>query len=312
VNKSQLIQARARLLSQVRAFFSSRGLTEVDVPLLVSGAPLDDHIDLFETEVSPGVVRYLHSSPEYGMKRLLAAGCGDLFQISHVFRKGELSARHNPEFLMAEWYRIGWTLDELIEETVALLHELLGPLPVRSCRYGDLLQQVCGKDLWEASASQCREVLHHFGIELSAEAAQSDAKSLIQLLFASVVEPHLTGAELIVVRDFPPDQAALARVVEKQGRRVAERFEIYGHGLELCNGYDELNNPQEQRQRFEASNLLRLQRGLAPYLMDGALLEDLERMPPCAGVAVGLDRVFQLALQLPSLADVLPWSWRTC
>jgi lysyl-tRNA synthetase class 2 len=315
VNKAELIKARAGLLSRARAFLSSRGLIETDVPVLVSGAPLDDHIDLFEVPVSGSSsqgCRFLHSSPEYGMKRLLAAGCPDLFQISHVFRKGERGRNHNPEFLMAEWYRIGWTLDQLIEETAAFIQTFVGGGPVFQSGYWDLLKDACGQELSTASTQQLLEVARGCGLELSEKASQLDTTALVQLLFATQVEPHLGQQGLQVVRDFPQDQAALARLVERNGRRVAQRFEIYDRGLELCNGYDELSDAQEQMRRFHESNQLRKERGLEAYPVDEKLLKSLPQLPRCAGVAVGLDRVFQLALGAGSLAEVLPWSWEDC
>ncbi len=318
VLKPELIRARAELMARARAFLSGRGLLEVDVPLLVSGAPLDDHIDLFEVALadetserahSSAQIRYLHSSPEYGMKRLLAAGCSDLFQISHVFRKGELGSRHNPEFLMAEWYRVGWSLQELIEETVQFFRLFLGDLPVRQDGYWDLLKEACGHELEGASQQQCLAIATERGLLLSDEASQMDVRSLTQLLFATLVEPKLGEGGMQVVCDWPIDQAALSRIVSKNGRRVAQRFEIYVRGLELCNGYDELSDPEEQRRRFAASNALRIERGLHPYTCDERLLHALHQLPSCAGVAVGLDRLFQLALGLDTLAQVLPWSW---
>ncbi len=309
MRKADLVKARAELIARARAFLSSRGLLEVDVPLLVSGAPLDDHIDLFEVSTSEDNVRYLHSSPEYGMKRLLAEGCPDIFQISHVFRKGELGSRHNPEFLMAEWYRVGQSFQFLVDETVAFLQHFLGALPVRQNGYWDLLEQRCGKDVFSASATDCLHILDDHGIQVSESVRNLDLKSLQQLLFSSLVEPALASECMQIVCDFPEDQAALARVVDKQGRRVAQRFEIYVQGLELCNGYDELSDPDEQRKRFEASNQLRLDRGLQPYEIDRRLLSALADLPSCVGVAVGLDRVIQLTLKAPTLAGAQLWSW---
>ncbi|MFZ4099113.1 MAG: amino acid--tRNA ligase-related protein, partial [Chlamydiia bacterium] len=224
--KVALIRKRAELLHRARAFFDERGLIEVDVPLLVQGAPLDAHIDLFEVLTQKGH-RYLHSSPEHGMKRLLAAGCPDCYQMSHVFRLGEQSSRHNPEFLMAEWYRRGWSLEQLMEETVALFRLFLGPCEVRYSGYWDLLTAQVGADLSQATTADLLMICKQKNIELGSSASTWDRTALIQLLFATTVEPTLGQETLDLVIDWPEDQAAHSRKILRDGRWVAQRFEAY-------------------------------------------------------------------------------------
>jgi len=306
---SQLIRDRAYRLRQIRQYLDGAGLFEVDVPALVSVPPNDDHIDLFEVAVGKGL-RYLHSSPEYGMKRLLAEGAPDIYQISHVYRAAEIGPLHNPEFLMLEWYRKGWQLETLITETAAVMRLLLGPLELKVSRYWNLLEQAVGFDIYGWHKSDLLRLMTDHGIALSSELYSATHTDLIQLLFTHLVEPHLGATAIEVVRDYPDDQAALAQIVEIGDRPVAQRFEAYYNGVELCNGYQELADVAELRQRFLKSNRLRIERGLAPYAIDEEFIVQVSKIGPYAGVALGLDRLLMLSMNRYPLAAALPICWQ--
>lgn len=264
-----VIKDRGEMLEKARLFFKERSILEVDTPLLTPLPSLDTHIDLIETS-DIGKKGYLISSPEYSMKRLLAEGSGDIYQLSHVFRAGESGRRHSPEFLMAEWYRVGFTFDQMIEETADFISLFLGPLPRRKISYREALLQ-CAKI----------DPIGHDDEELNR-------------LLAFEVEPKLGKGELTILTHYPASQAALAKQTVIDDYAVAERFEIYYEGIELCNGYNELSDSKEQRLRFEEANCQRSALGKEPYPIDEALLLALERLPPCCGVAVGVDRLMML------------------
>lgn len=250
---------------------------EVDTPMLSQYAPVDAHIDLFEVEGG-----YLHSSPEYGMKKLLAAGSGDIYQLGHVFRKDEVGALHAPEFTMIEWYRVETTQEAFLQENIELLELFLGRQVCVQKPYAHAFEEAVGLPL-TAFPEELMERGKALGFELH------DKKDVINLLWGCVVEP--TFQELTIVTDFPEDQAALAQV---QGG-VAERFEIYFKGIELGNGYHELTDPVEQKNRLIAANQERIALGKAPLPYDPELLHALEKgLPDCYGIALGFDRLLML------------------
>jgi len=274
------------MLAQARSFFAERNILEVDTPHLVPRAPLDSNIDVIEAEGG-----FLHTSPEYAMKRLLAAGAPDIYFLGHVFRKNEIGPRHNPEFTMAEWYRKGISFDAMIQETCAFLFLFLGPLPIRYLSY--------------------REAFALYAKDRSTLDPSWDEATQRDYLLTHQIEPHLGRGELTVLLDYPPDQAALACLIEKGGQLVAERFEIYHEGIELTNGYHELTNSAELRKRFEKDNQLRKSQGKEPYRLDEAFLAALNHLPDCCGVSVGFDRAFALMQKKAKLSEVLPFAWPT-
>ena len=240
-----MLRARAELLTRVREFFSRRGVLEVDTPLLRPTSVPDPAIAPIAVPAAEG---WLQTSPELAMKCLLALGSGDIYQMSHVFRAGERGRLHQPEFTLIEWYRVGWTLDELIDETVALITMgLQRTLPVERFAWADLLQEVFGCGPFEASHETLRVAL---GRHVEISDANLSRGELLDLMYAHALELRSDG--LIVVEDFPVEQAALARVEERNGRLVARRFEVACAGVELANGYYELIDGVEQRRRFEA------------------------------------------------------------
>lgn len=300
---------RAGLLARARAFFAARGVTEVETPALVRHAVTDPH--LANIAVRPGAAWWLHTSPEFHMKRLLAAGAPDIYQVCKVFRDGERGRRHEPEFTMIEWYRRGLDLDGMIAETAALVADLAGAAgqatgPVLVLRYPELVAGATGIDPRDAPAALLRErISAALGPDVVdpalAAALGDDSDSWLDLLLSHRVLPGLPADRLAVIRDYPASQAALARL-DPGDPRVALRFELFWRGLELANGYHELADPAEQRRRFAADRARRAALGRPDVEPDPQLLAALDAgLPDCAGVAVGFDR---LLMAITGEADI--------
>jgi lysyl-tRNA synthetase class 2 len=294
------------MLASCRAFFQKRGVTEVDCCALSPFAPIDSNIDIIPAQVTPSLTGYLHSSPEYAMKRLIASGCKDIYYLGHVFRQGEIGRLHSPEFTMAEWYRLGFTFDEMIQETAEFIFQFLGTLPIKKISYREAFQTYLGIDYTNATL----EELCSIAKPLAPHCDSWGRTPLIHFLLTAFIEPNFGNEELTIFLDYPPQEAALAKTIEKNGELVAERFEAYYQGVELCNGYHELPDSKELRHRFEAENKLRNQMGKTTYALDEAFLQALgPHFPPCCGVAVGFDRLLLLKLKLQSLSEVLPFAY---
>ena len=298
------------MLEGARAFFSERGVLEVETPILSTAAVSDPQIESLATQIAglPGR-RYLCPSPEYAMKRLLAAGSGDIYQICKVFRDAERGRWHNPEFTMIEWYRVGLDDAALMDEVEALIGKLLAPSRVLAAAdrlsYAAALQRHAGVDAFVSSEDELLEAARRHGIQCNAE-LDRDAK--LDLLMGLVVGPRLGRGNPCFVCDYPASQAALARL--KPGLpRVAARFELYLDGLELANGFHELAQPQEQRARFAHDLALRRERGQVQAPLDENFLAALESgLPDCAGVALGFDRLAAIALGANQLSDAMAFS----
>ena len=306
----ETLRARAELLARIRTFFAARGVLEVDTPILSRHATVDFHID----SLRAGDGRWLHTSPEFAMKRLLAAGSGPIWQLCHVFRAGDLGRHHNPEFLMLEWYRPGFDHHRLMDEVIALLISL-GVAPagtVERYTYRDLWREVVGVDALAADAATLGAALTHargHSAPAPADAASFDRDAWLDFGMAFVVGPKLGLPAPCFVYDFPATQAALARVRDVDPP-VAERFELFWKGQELANGFHELGDAAEQRARFEADRARRLAVGREAPPYDANLIEALgQGLPDCAGVAVGVDRLLMLLLGLPELAAAMPFDY---
>ncbi len=283
------------MLGRARSFFAEHGVMEVDCPALTLCGSLDAHIDLISTDT-----RYLITSPEYGMKRLLSQGCGDIYQLAHVYRAGEISPKHQPEFMMAEWYRVGIPFDQMIAETIAFCQLFLPQTPWSSISYREAFIRYAQLDPYEATIEQLLEKCDPYtGWEVEGRDA------LLNLILGTLVEPNLGANELTVLRDYPPSQAALA----KTNDGVAERFEIYYNGVELANGYHELADAKEQRRRFVEANELRIKLGKSPMPIDELFLAALDALPECCGVAVGFDRLLMLRLGAQDIRRAIPFAW---
>ena len=306
----EALRRRAALLEGVREFFAARGLLEVETPLLSAGAVSDPQIESLVTHVAgmPGSF-YLSTSPEYPMKRLLAAGSGDIFQVCKVFRDAERGRWHNPEFTLIEWYRLGFDDALLMTEVEQLVAALLAPQrtppPAERITYAEALRRHAGVDAHDADADALQRAAADHGIDCGA-ALDRDAR--LDLLMGFVVGPKLGLERPCFVTDYPASQGSLARL--KPGLpRVAARFELYVDGLELANGFHELADAPEQRQRFASDLATRRRRHQSIHPVDERLLSALAAgMPDCAGVALGFDRLVALALGAPRLADGMAFS----
>ena len=303
------LRRRAAMLAAARDFFAGRGVLEVETPILSSAAVSDPQIESLATRVAGMAARsYLCTSPEYAMKRLLAAGSGDIYQICRVFRDAERGRWHNPEFTLIEWYRLGYDDAALMTEVEALVGCLLAPRrlePAERLSYSAALQRHAGVDAHGASDGDLTESARRHGVVCDAE-LDRDAK--LDLLMGLVVGPRLGLDRPCFIFDYPASQAALARL--KPGLPpVAARFELYLNGVELANGFHELVNAGEQRARFGQDLALRRARGQAESPLDEHLLAALAAgMPDCAGVALGFDRLVALALGAPQLADAMAFT----
>jgi len=295
------LRLRARLYQQLRDFFQRRNVLEVETPLLGQAASTDVHLASLSVEAEN---KYLQTSPEFAMKRLLAAGSGAIYQICKSFRQGERGKRHNPEFTMLEWYRPGFDHFQLMAEVAELLFSLLGERPVRQVRYRSAFAQVLGIDPHCADTSQLAALAHQY---TGYQADDDDRDTLLDLLMSQVVEPTLGRDELTFIYDYPASQCALAKVkTDAQGTAVAKRFELYVDGIELANGYHELTDAVEQQRRFDVDLAERKHRGMPDVPADQKLVAALQSgMPDCAGVAMGLDRLLMLMAGSDSIRDVI-------
>ena len=300
------LRARADLLATIRSFFASRDVLEVETPILAAHPVTDIHLATFSTSYAGPGARdgdrfHLGTSPELAMKRLLAASPEPIFQICKAFRNGEAGRFHNPEFTILEWYRPGWDHHDLMDEVEALLVTTLGVSGSERRSYGDLFHEHTGIDPHTAELSTLRRAL----AETRAPPEIDAAADLTQALFSACVEPHLGRQLPTFVYDYPASQAALARL-RPGSPAVAERFELYHRGVELANGFHELCDAEEQRERFAAEQRERLQRGLPEAAADGRFLAALEEgLPDCSGVALGVDRLLMLLLGCDDIRKVL-------
>jgi lysyl-tRNA synthetase class 2 len=301
------LRRRAQALRTTREFFESRRVLEVETPAMVN-APVSD-VNLGSASVNlPGrdAPLFLHTSPEYAMKRLLASGSGDIYQICHVYRGAERGRHHNPEFTMLEWYRVGFTLEDLMREVADLARELLGDeqMPVEFLSYRDAVRGHAGVDPIDADVSELQRVAQELGLA-AAHAGEAGRDELLDLIVGARVGPSLGAEALTFVHRYPASQAALARL-DADDPRVALRFELYHRGIELANGYHELASVDEQRARFTADQESRASRGLPTFALDSRLLAALGAgLPDCAGVALGFDRMLMLAMGTSNIDDVL-------
>ena len=304
------LQRRAALLHSVREFFHERNVLEVETPLVLSHTVTDPQIASLQVDLVPP--RYLHTSPEYPMKRLLAAGSGDIYQVCHTFRAGERSRTHNPEFTMVEWYRAGFSLQQIMAETAALVARLLdAPDAVapdtRFLSYSDAFRQLdC--DPLESPTQRLAElcVKHGLAPQSVTTATRDD---LLDFLVATQIGPRLGLDGITCLHHYPASQAALAQL-DTSDPRTALRFEVYVQGLELANGFVELADATEQRARFTSDQKQRALRALPDIKPDPGLLAALEYgLPSCAGVALGFDRVVMLATGATSIGEVMAFAW---
>ena len=353
------LKRRAEIVQKIRTFFAQGKVLEVETPCLSAHSITDPYLEAMHTEhTEPGAQTssrlYLQTSPEYAMKRLLASGSGDIFQISKAFRDDEVGRFHNPEFTMLEWYRVGFNMQQLIDETASLLLALLPVDAFEQATYASLFEKHVGVDPLEADLPSllvlCTKLglkdyvaslhtnlqLHRNGsIDYSTSASieqksvqnnasqthASDAiespanvllkDSILQVLFSNYIEPHIGQKTPIVVHDFPASQASLATL--NSNGVTANRFEVYFKGVELANGFEELNDAPSQLARFEQDNEKRIALGLSIKKIDEHFIAALTSgLPACSGVALGIDRLIMLILKKETIEEVMSFSHRNC
>ena len=313
-NPAEAARLRARLYALIREFFAARGVLEVETPILSRGANTDPNIESFSAQFSGHVdagprERWLRTSSEFAQKRLLAAGIGDCYELGRVFRNAEAGQRHNPEFTMLEWYRVGWDHCRLIDETVELVQAALGLVrngaEVYKSTYRDLFRDALGIDPLAAGESDLRSALDDVRIQ----PAGLTRDDWLDLLLTHRIQPAFPRERISVIFDYPMSQCALAKI-RHDDPPVAERFELYVGTQELANGYHELTDATEQRARFMRDNARRHERGLQELPIDENLLAALESgMPDCAGVALGIERLLMAMTGSDDIRDVLAFAF---
>ena len=299
----EVLLARARLYAEVREFFAVRGVLEVETPIINRHAVTDPHIDSFGVSHDDNR-QFLHTSPEYAMKRLLVSLRQDIYQLCKVFRAGETGRFHHPEFTMLEWYRVGWSYQELMKEVEQLVRHLLpGHIRLRESdlvRYREAFLQHCELDPWTARPEDYRAACRRAGLAPPMQGSSDDYEVL---LLDQVIAQRLPSDRLTFIYDFPGQLASLARI-DSEG--YAQRFELYVGNLELANGYQELTDACELVRRFEQDNRKRNQAGRDPLEPDMCLVEALRAgLPDCSGVALGIDRLLMLVTDADRIRDVL-------
>ena len=299
------LRQRAVLNSSIRAFFQQRNVLEVETPLLGTSSATDLHLEPVQVEqvlTNDEVPHYLQTSPEFAMKKLLALGSGSIYQLGKAFRFDEISSRHRPEFTLLEWYRTGFSEHQLMDEVQDLIYATTGIADLERYSYRQLFRQFLDLDPHTCSQTQLQRVASS-RVELSA--GDFDRDDLLYLLMSHCIEPAMPPN--CFVFDYPASQASLAAVEDDQtGVTVARRFELYLNGMEIANGYRELLDPAELRRRFETDLTARRDRNRVLLPVDEKLIAAHESgIPPCAGVALGVDRLLMVIMGVESIGDVL-------
>ncbi len=298
------IRLRAETYRKIRSFFYKRSVLEVETPLLSHTTATDPHLHSLTTADG----NYLQTSPEFAMKRLLAANSGSIYQICKSFRKDESGSRHNPEFTMLEWYRIDFKLTQLMEELSALITQLTGINSIEYFTYAELFEKYIGINPHQASQQDLVSIIKH---NIDFQGANEDKNTLLDLLLSHLIEPHLGRSGMTFIYEYPSSQCAMARIkTNTNGILVADRFELYLHGMELANGYHELADPKEQQQRFNDDIAMRKKLALPQIQPNSMLIEALQHgLPNCSGVALGLDRLLMVMLNEQFIGSTLAFAY---
>jgi lysyl-tRNA synthetase class 2 len=302
-----VLKARARMLRDIRAFFYARDVLEVETPALSQAANTDSSIESFSVETSMGA-RYLHTSAEYAMKRLLVAGSGDIYQICKVWREGEQGSHHNPEFTMLEWYRVEYSYQQLMQEVDALLKSILPALrqETQFLTYREVFLEILGIDPHKTSHADLKSCIKQQSLNVEGKLSYSEC---LDVLMTHCIEPALQLNGLTFIYDYPAEQSALACLNEKNPL-LAERFEVYLGKLELGNGYQELTDPQANSDILRKDAQKRRQNGQRTVPIDSRFLQAIQQgMPRSAGVAIGLDRLLMCRLRKKKIHEVISFHW---
>ena len=299
------------MLKDIRAFFDARAVMEVETPYLSTSATSEVHLASWQASASGSNRSYaLHTSPELAMKRLLAAGSGDIYQVCKVFRADELGHRHNPEFTLLEWYRLGFDLRALMHEVEQLLAQFLAPQILASAyvtTYQQIFLDYLNCDPLTATIEQLIDVYEkNSTFSVSGEL---DHQDWLDLILSELIEPRLPQDRLVFITHYPASQASLAQLDDKDSR-VAKRFEVFFKGMELANGFEELTDFNAQHARMQNENAIRIKKGLPAVALDEKFLAALlAGLPACSGVALGLDRLLMLMTGKQLIDEVLTFSF---
>ncbi len=304
-SKIEFLGLRALALQKARSFFICRDYIEVDIPSIIKFPAIDQHIDSFEAS-DQNKNYYLHTSPEYLMKRLLAKGMKKIFYLGHVFRIDEIGSRHNPEFTMLEWYHVGLSLKDLIDETLDLCKSFTEEKKTKHLSYREAFKIFLNIDPFNASKHDLKSCAEKNSLIFDSDL---DKDGWLQLLFSHLIEPCFEDDTYYVIFQYPKSQAALAKTEYIDGFEVANRFEIYYNKVEIANGYFELNDPQEHLNRFREENRKRILIGKNPYPLDEKFIHSIGNLPECSGVSVGFDRLLMLSHKKECIKDVLCFSF---
>lgn len=308
---NQVIKRRANFLRAIREYFWQENVVEVDTPIMSQFGNSDPALLNFLSKFNgPGDLfnqtTYLITSPEYHMKRLLARDSGSIYYLGKVFRDGELSKKHTPEFTMLEWYRVEYDLFDLAKEVIKIIRLLSGQnIPVQEYSYLNLFLEKLSINPFIVESDGLKQILDNHGVHLAFEPKTKD--EYLDLIMSHIIEPSLDPNAIIVLHSYPASQASLAKITEDcQGNSIGKRFEVYWQGLELANGYEELTDPVEQRRRFEHENIMRQAYGLSAIEIDELFLQEMEKMPQLvSGVAMGIDRLLMAIDGVKNINDVI-------
>lgn len=309
-----VLKKRANALAKIRHFFYQQKVMEVDVPILSTATVPDPYLDSITTQLNlPNIgnqlTHYLHTSPEYTMKRLLCAGLGDIYYLGKVFRQGDLSPKHQPEFTLLEWYRLDYSLSEMMAETAKLIQLIMGDIKIESLTYQQAFQRYADiKNIHTANATECRACLKKRKLPDIVGVDKEDKNLWEQLILTEIIEPQLGNQAITCLHQYPAKDAALAQI--SNDGVTAKRFEIFVNQTELANGYLELQDAKAYQQRFEESLQQRKKLNKTLPKIDQNLIESLTRegLPNCSGVALGFDRLFMLAERETNIEKILPFS----
>ncbi len=303
------LQQRTEVYRLIRNFFAKRSVLEVETPILSVAGNTDPNIESFQCTFDGPIdagsrTRWLRTSPEYPLKRLLAAGVGDCFELGKVFRNGELGRHHSPEFSMLEWYRLGWDHYRLMDEVAELICQVLAvaspSITILKLTYRELFLAELQLDPWSASLPQLQQPLRKYHIS----PAGLERDDWLDLLFSHILQPRFPHDRLTLIYDYPASQCALAQIRDRP-YPLAERFEAFVGPLELANGYHELRDSAEQQRRFQHDLSTRHRRGRVQPPIDEGLLTALDHLPDCAGVAMGVDRLLLVSSGTRDIQELL-------
>ncbi len=304
------LKFRAQILSKIRAFFAARNVLEVETPLLSHSSVTDPYIHSITAQYSPTgskqkTIMYLQTSPEYAMKRLLAAGSGSIYQICKAFRNGESGRKHNPEFTMLEWYRPNFNHHDLMSEMDEFLQYVINSKSAKKMSFAEVFNHYLKINPHTVPINELKNCAINNNLSIPHGIDENHRDTWLDLIMSHIIEPHLGQTEPLFIFDYPASQAALSRIRHDE-IPVAERFEVYIKGVELANGFHELSDATEQRQRFEENLIERRTFGYDEIPIDENLIAALKHgLPHCSGVAVGIDRLMMIAANANSIAEII-------